>query len=419
MLGSVAHSVEQMRSEARSSGSALDLPGRERTSPFPWRGQFSPQLVEMLLEEMPSDGCLVDPFVGSGTLLYEAGHAGRDAIGTEINSAALAMASLAEFIEVPVERRVALLRELEAALASTLPSDHPPGSLFSEPEPATAPTAADPESLLRGCNGDWLYSMTIRVVLLLAMKNGKIATPAALRGAFHQVQSTIVGLPYSPGRRQAIAADARSLPCEDGSVAGVITSPPYINVFNYHQNYRPCAETLGTDVLAAARSEIGSNRKHRQNRFLTVVQYAMDMNDVLDEIHRVLLPASPAVVVIGRESNVRGVPFENGLLLGMLALTSGKFEIDLWRERSFVSRFGGRIYEDVITLKTKMAPAPSTADPRAIGEHFLTLALKGDCDPAVRSDLESALAASGSVKRSPSFDARSLPWADSSSAMVS
>lgn len=32
----------------------------------------------------------------------------------------------------------------------------------------------------------------------------------------------------------------------------LITSPPYINVFNYHQKYRRSVEALGYDVLAIA-----------------------------------------------------------------------------------------------------------------------------------------------------------------------
>lgn len=42
----------------------------------------------------------------------------------------------------------------------------------------------------------------------------------------------------------------------------VLTSPPYINVYNYHQQYRASAEALGWDLLEVAKTEIGSNRKH-------------------------------------------------------------------------------------------------------------------------------------------------------------
>ena len=64
------------------------------------------------------------------------------------------------------------------------------------------------------------------------------------------------------------------------SIDFVITSPPYINVFNYHQNYRKSVEATGFNVLEVARSEIGSNRKFRSNRFLTVIQYALDIYQV-------------------------------------------------------------------------------------------------------------------------------------------
>ncbi len=42
----------------------------ERSNPFPWNGQFSPQLVETLLQTYaPSGGFMLDPFLGSGTVL--------------------------------------------------------------------------------------------------------------------------------------------------------------------------------------------------------------------------------------------------------------------------------------------------------------------------------------------------------------
>ncbi|MEP9412025.1 MAG: hypothetical protein HRF42_11640 [Candidatus Brocadia sp.] len=47
----------------------------------------------------------------------------------------------------------------------------------------------------------------------------------------------------------------------------IITIPPYINVFNYHRNYRSIMDILGFDILKVAASEIGSNRKNRGNRF--------------------------------------------------------------------------------------------------------------------------------------------------------
>ena len=61
----------------------------------------------------------------------------------------------------------------------------------------------------------------------------------------------------------------------------VITSPPYINVFNYHQNYRAILEVLGFDLLKVAESEIGQPAKNRANRFRTVVQYTLNFDQIL------------------------------------------------------------------------------------------------------------------------------------------
>ena len=55
----------------------LDIVQRVRTNPFPWTGQFSPQLVEQLLDAFaPPSSAVLDPFVGSGTLLGESARLG-------------------------------------------------------------------------------------------------------------------------------------------------------------------------------------------------------------------------------------------------------------------------------------------------------------------------------------------------------
>ncbi|HRF93979.1 MAG TPA: hypothetical protein PLZ51_02230, partial [Aggregatilineales bacterium] len=80
-------------------------------------------------------------------------------------------------------------------------------------------------------------------------------------------------MPYSTMPIDVILADARAMPVPQQSIDFVLTSPPYINVLNYHQQYRTSIESFGYNILQIAKSEIGSNRKHRSNRFLTVIQY--------------------------------------------------------------------------------------------------------------------------------------------------
>jgi hypothetical protein len=73
------------------SWSEDQLPQVERTkhvhSLHPYLGKFIPQLVEVFLSRYFSPGeCIYDPFVGSGTTLVEANVFGADAIGSDISA---------------------------------------------------------------------------------------------------------------------------------------------------------------------------------------------------------------------------------------------------------------------------------------------------------------------------------------------
>ena len=132
----------------------------------------------------------------------------------------------------------------------------------------------------------------------------------------------------------------------------MLTSPPYINVHNYHQQYRRSVEAMAHNVLAIARSEIGSNRQNRANRFLTVVQYSLDMSLALLEIVRVTRSAGLSILVVGRESTVCGVRFFNGELIAELAVRTAGLRLERRQERVFRNRYGKSIYEDILHVRS-------------------------------------------------------------------
>src|SRR5437660_10852216 len=84
----------------------LNIDNRQRSNLFPWNGQFSPQLIEALLETYAQPGNFVlDPFVGSGTVLHEAGRRDHPAFGSEVNPAAFTTAQVYRFINVKAGQR--------------------------------------------------------------------------------------------------------------------------------------------------------------------------------------------------------------------------------------------------------------------------------------------------------------------------
>src|SRR5262249_46994156 len=115
------------------SQESLDLANKFRSSLFPWRGQFSPELIEIFLDMYSQEGTVVlDPFVGSGTTLFEASAKGLTCYGAEINPSAIEMAQSAHFTNIPIaERKASIHIALETAQKSVSPFTW---DLFSSPE---------------------------------------------------------------------------------------------------------------------------------------------------------------------------------------------------------------------------------------------------------------------------------------------
>lgn len=383
----------------------LDVVARARTNALPWRGQFTPGLPEVLIRSLSPTGIVLDPFAGSGTTLGEALRAGLPSLGTEVNPAAISLARVYELAaHVVEERRGALYRAERALETATLDAG---GGLLGEGVPLHEALVA-----IHDVAEDGPARVLVAAALTLAMGNSDHATSTRLSKAWGQIRSLVTDLPETAIPTEIVGADARCLPVGNASVGMVLTSPPYINVFNYHQNYRPAMELLGWDILPAARSEIGSNRKHRGNRFLTVIQYCLDMAQALDEVMRVAEPGAPVVFVVGRESRVRGLAFPNGDILATLVETTPGLSFERWQERSFTSRFGGRIFEEILTFRRSSA-VDGVEIPldfaRALGRALLIEARSQKPEGEAAEQLEGAISSADSVAPSPSLTLERLP----------
>lgn len=324
----------------------LDIAQKNRANWFPWRGQFSPQLVEAFLTEYATaDMCVYDPFMGSGTVLAEAARRGMPAIGVEINPAAYWLARVYSLCRLDTPAKVQLIASFERKVRQFIAHAEGQVELFST---RTAPSVTL-RGLIQAISPQNDEEETLLAALAVLLEKPTCEGHELLR-QWQRLRTVLLQMPVCVAPIIPILGDARRTEIPDCQVDFVLTSPPYINVLNYHHHFRAVIESLGWDALSVARSEIGANRKFRQNRFLTVVQYCIDMALALSEIRRVCKPSAKIAVVIGRVSQVHKTPFCNSQILLQLASEIAGLKAVLTQQRSYQNRFGERIVEDILHL---------------------------------------------------------------------
>lgn len=381
----------------------LNIEYKKRSNPLPWKGQFSPQLVQVLLKKYSEpDMVVLDPFLGSGTLFLEAGRATLTAYGTEINPAAVTLARIYHFINVSIERRKASLNRLEKLLNEAFPIVSPfQGSSRND---TTEAIKTDIVRLAEDIHESLEKTLIEALVVLMDFYKPGLSLDKAFR-EWNRLTNLVLSLPFSFHRIEAIHSDARNIPLTDSSVNLVITSPPYINVHNYHQQYRASAELLQWDLLDVAKSEFGSNRKFRSNRFLTVVQFCLDISQTVNELLRVCDSDARIIFIVGRESQVRGTKIYNGEIVAEIASKVFDCNLILRQERVFTNRYGQNIYEDILHFEpgTQTLDSAWVKKSREVAEGALKGAYLSVANP-VREDIDATLRSLDKVSPSPLFD---------------
>ena len=368
----------------------LDVKNKTRANLFNWRGQFTPQFVDYILETFASsDDVIVDPFSGSGTVLLESARKQLPCYGFEINPAAYAMSKFFSLCNLSHNDRIELSFSYKNKINKLVNSYD--GLPIFTPQDSFRDSY---RNLLQFSRDLFSQTLTQREKLLAVntlfaaedYRNGDVVT--TITKAVRYITDCLSHLPYTVKPIGAYLRDARLLNeyCPT-PVDLIVTSPPYINVFNYHQNHRAIIESLGWDILNIAHSEIGSNRKNRGNRFKTVVQYCLDMELTLKAFWHSLRTYGTAIMVIGRESNVRKTPFYNGKMVGDIAQGLEAFSDVQNYTRTFSNKFGMDIKEDIIILK-KTDTYPKDSIARDVSARHLEASLDTATEEAKRDIID-------------------------------
>ena len=328
------------------SWSEDELPQVERTkhvhSLHPYLGKFVPQLVEVFLDRYFSPGgCIYDPFVGSGTTLVEANVFGADAMGCDI-SAFNCLLSRVKTARYP-------LGELELLLRGTLDARRRVDGQPTEVTPWLsrwyAPRALT-ELLAYRAAAEQLaspYDDVARVILSRAARSARLTTHFDLDFPRAPVTSPYWCLKHKRECRPVeeawkflvryttdtvrrlrefaalridrdvtvLHADSRSvrLPV---SPTGVITSPPYPGLIDYHEQHRYAYELLG--LVDRRDEEIGAASSGRSRSARRA--YVDAMSAVFDNTASQLARDAWVLIVVNDSQNLYPAILDNaGLLL--------------------------------------------------------------------------------------------------------
>jgi hypothetical protein len=306
------------------SWSEAELPERERTKHVhrlhPYLGKFVPQLVEALLGRyVRPGGRVLDPFAGSGTTLVQALESGYDAVGVDI----AAFNCLLMRVKTGRYDVFRLETELRDAVSRRGASGESATGYVGE---WYAPRAAAELLHFRSLVDDYEHADVLRVVLARAARSARLTrhddldcpkAPQRKPYPCHKHRRTcrpvaeadkflarylldtldrlkaFQRLRHRKRTAEVIHGDARQVALE-GPFDGVVTSPPYPGLIDYHEQHRYAYELLGLDdrrdreLGAAAR---GTSRA-------AVAEYVAGISEILRGCSEALAPSAPVIVVV-------------------------------------------------------------------------------------------------------------------------
>ncbi len=296
--------------------------GYETHGLFPYRGKFHPQMVKALINIMglKPGQTVLDPMMGSGTACVEASLMGINSIGIDISPFCEFMARTKLTALTMDLTRVHRARENVERVLEYFTRHIEPRPVGEKREPAprnpiTIQNLREDKALLPHAGGD-RDTLDTQNLLLLAYLDS-IGYAERTRGkdpvklfcgildrylfVCEKIQATLGSDCAWLGRATPLTGDARALPLAEGSVDGVLFSPPYSFAVDYVANDSFHLQALGVNVANLREMMVGLRGGPRlRDKYDT---YRQDMKRVLAECGRVLRSGGLCTIVIGTNRN--------------------------------------------------------------------------------------------------------------------
>lgn len=350
--------------------------------PFPAR--MAPDLAMESIRKLKNRSIILDPMIGSGTVITEALRGGHTAIGYDLDPLAILLTKVAttpfdleifrdagkDLLEIAQTRRIS-----ECALP-WIDSDNETSDFlnywFAQKQRNSLRKLA---FTILSFQEEKRYPIIIlnalkvalsRLIITKEMKASLARDTAHSRphrvsltnefdvfDGFEKSISTMISIlgksfPLLQGKVKIFSGDARSMhKIEDASIDAIITSPPYLNAIDYLRGHKFSLVWLGynlSDIRAlreiSVGTEKGSKISHDEEKLMVAIttstnfeehtprfqkvinKYARDLDAVICEIRRVITIGGHATFVVGN-SNIKGNYVDNANIVKAVAKQRG------------------------------------------------------------------------------------------------
>ncbi len=291
---------------------------------FPYRGKFHPQMIKAIINVMglKAGNIILDPMMGSGTVLVEAATMGIRSIGFDVSPFCCFMSQVKidafSIPTKPLHQARSNVSDL-FKLFSTRVGVADRGIKYRSLSFSNGQTR-EPEEKYSSLDQSFMDMVgsenpAVHNFLLLAYLDSAGHAERSNRKSpierfkevleryifvVKKIQLVIELLNLKLSETCVMEGDARDIPLQSECVDGILFSPPYSFAIDYLKNDSFHLNCLGTDVRSLKRRMIGLRGKSLRDRYH---QYIEDIDRVLEECGRVLRRNRLCTIIIGTNDN--------------------------------------------------------------------------------------------------------------------
>ncbi len=272
---------------------------------FPYRGKFHPQMIRALLNmiDIPQGGLVLDPMSGSATLSVEANLLGIDSVAIDVSPFCGLMGRVKTFALNLDKKRLDQLANEENKIFERLNKQKVPSYFIDSNQDKDRRYYEITLLAFLDAMGFARRSAKPLNVLFPIVLNRYLSTIRNFQDAREKLDLKI-------GNTKVIEGSALTIPLEDNSADGVITSPPYSFAIDYVDNDKPQLEYLGYNPAQLKEDMIGLQGKGKAINEKLELYFDM-LDKVFAELARVTKRGSKTVFIVGtNDIQTKGVRLE-------------------------------------------------------------------------------------------------------------